>query len=318
MQAALFVWMIELSMIDDASTATGRLRRPRRSIVSCVLRLFLLLVLIGFAFRLTGCMERMFYQPTVGPTPVPTNLPGAELVEFNSRDGTRLCGWFMPAQGTLAGHALAPTILHVHGNAGNMNDHAWFTEYLPAAGFNVFIFDYRGYGQSHGHARSRERLIDDTNAALDCVLARSDVDTSRIGMYGQSLGGAIGLNVMAERPEIRAAVIESAFASWRDEAANVLGGESPAWWARALAWTLIPDGRRADDAIARCAPRPILILHGTADTIVFATHGRRLKAAGDGHVTLLELAGGSHNSLRESNPEVEGIIAAFFHDHLPD
>jgi dipeptidyl aminopeptidase/acylaminoacyl peptidase len=299
--------------------AWSRTRRPR----SRLLRLFIILAAFVLLFRLTGCMERLFYQPTVGPTPVPANLPGAELIAFNSRDGTRLCGWFIPAHVNAAANAdrareSVPTILHVHGNAGNITDHAWFTEYLPAAGLSIFIFDYRGYGQSEGIARSRESLIDDTNAALDCLLSRSDIDSKRIGMYGQSLGGAIGLNVMAERPEIRAAVIESAFSSWRDEAANALGGESPGAWARALAWMLIPDGRRVDDAIARCGPRPILILHGTADTTVYPSHGRRLKAAGDEHVALIEFPGGTHNSLRESHPEVEGIIAAFFHDHLTD
>lgn len=285
-----------------------------------LLRTLVVIALACFVVRLTGCMERMFYQPTVGLTPVPITLAGAELVTFTSRDGTRLCGWFIPAKGGDAANAsapTAPTILHVHGNAGNMNDHAWFTEYLPHAGFNLLLFDYRGYGQSEGHARSRERLIEDTNAALDHLLARDDIDEHRIGMYGQSLGGAIGLNVMAERPEIRAAVIESAFSSWRDEAANVLGGEHPAWWARSLAWLLIPDGHRADDAITRCAPRPILIVHGDADTLVFASHGRRLKAAGDEHVTLIEYAGGSHNTLRETNPEVEDVITGFFREHLP-
>ena len=266
--------------------------------------------------RLTGCMESLFYHPTVAPTPVPAGLAGAELVEFASRDGARLCGWFIPAQPSIGGTAKPATILHVHGNAGNMNDHAWFTEYLPAAGFNIFIFDFRGYGQSEGRAWTRNALLDDTHAALDYLVTRSDVDRGRIGMYGQSLGGSIGLNVMAERGEVRAAVIESAFASWREEAASAVGGEPPAWWARVLAWLLISDRARPDEAIARCAPRPILIMHGDSDGTVPIEHGRRLRAAGGANVELVEVSGGDHNSLRETNPEIEQQVVWFFRSHL--
>ena len=266
--------------------------------------------------RLTGCMESLFYQPTVAPTPVPIGLNGAELVEFRSRDGARLCGWFIPAQSAADGSETPATILHAHGNAGNMNDHAWFTEYLPVAGFNVFIFDFRGYGQSEGRAWTRNGLLDDTHAALDYLVTRSDVDRGRIGMYGQSLGGSIGLNVMAERSEIRAAVIESAFTSWREEAAAAVSGEPPAWWARLAAWMLISDRARPDEAIVRCGPRPILIVHGDSDGTVPVEHGRRLRAAGGANVELVEVAGGDHNSLRETNPEIEQRIIWFFRSHL--
>jgi pimeloyl-ACP methyl ester carboxylesterase len=214
--------------------------------------------------------------------------------------------------------ASAATILHIHGNAGNLNDHAWFTEDLPLAGFNVFIFDYRGYGESHGRARKRAKLIEDAHAALDDVLARTDIDRTRIGMYGQSLGGSIGLNVMAERIEIRGAVIESAFASWRDEAADAVGGDPSPWWAKAIAWLLISDASRPDEAIARISPRPILIVHGTSDRIIPISHGRRLKQAGGATVELIEYDGGDHNSLRESHPEVERRIIDFFRSRLSE
>jgi len=118
------------------------------------------------------------------------------------------------------------------------------------------------------------------------------------------------------RGEIRAAVIESAFASWREEAASAVGGEPPAWWARVLAWLLISDRARPDEAIARCAPRPILIMHGDSDGTVPIEHGRRLRAAGGANVELVEVSGGDHNSLRETNPEIEQQVVWFFRSHL--
>ncbi len=297
------------------------------------MRWVLVFAVVAAIMRIGGCMERMFYVPTAGVVNKPGVVPRVEDVWFNSADGTRLHGWFFPAAGARthdhaddgrggaggaggAGNGAA-TILHVHGNAGNIESHYWFTEYLPQAsplGFNVFIFDYRGYGQSEGSARRRADLIADTHAALDALLLRDDVDPRRIGMYGQSLGGSIALNAMADRDEIRAAVIESAFTSWREIAANVLGGDAPGPISRFLTWVFIGDRSRPIDAIARI-DRPILILHGDADSIIPISHGRRLALAAK-NAELVELSGGEHNTLRDSHPQIEERVIEFFRLHL--
>lgn len=292
----------------------GTSPRPKHH---AVLRLFLrsgvrwLVVIAAIIIPLwaTGCMERLFYQPTRAETVPPPELTAVVSVWFESGDGTRLHGWFIPAaDGTPRDRA--PTVLHVHGNAGNIESHVWFTEFLPAAGFNLFIFDFRGYGRSEGAARRRRPLIADTAAALDMLLARPDVDPARIGMYAQSLGGAIGLNVMAERSELRSAVVMSGFSSWRDIAAGAVGGDPPGAVSRLLARVLIKDHDRPDDAIARI-DRPLLVIHGTDDRIVPASHGRRLAAAGP-TASLLEIAGGDHNGMRTSHPEIDRHVIEFF------
>lgn len=301
----------------------GPRRRPPRRIfdkrrgVRWVVRVGVVAA-VAFGFWMSGCMERMFYQPTRGPTPLPVGAgrAGAEAVWFESADGTRLRGWFISAIGRGGTWpAPAPAILHVHGNAGNIESHVWFTEYLPVAGFNVLIFDYRGYGESEGVARRRGPLIEDTEAALDYLLGRGDVDRTRIGMYGQSLGGAIGLNVMAKRPEIRVAVIESAFASWREMAGCAIGGDEPNFACRSLASMLIPDTHRPDAAIAKI-DRPMLLLHGSADGIIPISHSRKLAAANTQHAKLIELNGADHNSLRETHPEIEQVVIDFFRREL--
>jgi predicted dehydrogenase len=81
-------------------------------------------------------------------------------------------------------------------------------------------------------ARMRTRLDQARGLMIAETPQRDDVDPARIGLFGQSLGGAIGLNVMAERDEIRAAVIVSAFTSWREIAAESLGGGKPGWVSR--------------------------------------------------------------------------------------
>ncbi len=292
-------------------TPQSRTRRLLRSIV----RIVAIFTILSLILHITGCMESMFYFPQKEPTPARLGPPGTIEVPFESADGTRLFGWLIPAKGDRKRMNEAPTVLHVHGNAGSILSHAFFTEHLPFAGFNVFIFDYRGYGQSEGRASRRGPLIEDTHAALDAILARDDVDPSRIGVYGQSLGGSIALNVMAGRPEIRAAVIESAFTSWRDVAADSLGRGSSNALTRTLAAIFIPDEYRADEAIARIN-RPMLILHGDGDTIIPVAHGRALAAAAPNHAQLVELPGGEHNSLRMSHAMIDQVMIDFFNEHL--
>lgn len=276
-----------------------------------------LLVILGVICNITGCMESMFYYPVQEPTPVPAGYAGAELVTFQSADGTQLAGWFLPTTRPGTSPQTVPTILHVHGNAGNVSSHVAFTDFLPPAGFNLFVFDYRGYGESEGSARRRGPLLQDTEAALDYLLSRDDVDPNRIGMYGQSLGGAIGVNVMSGRPEIRAAVLDSVFTSWREVAASAVGGDRPGPIARSLAAVLIKDSDRPIDAVA-AIDRPLLILHGSADRIVPPAHGRRLAEAAGNNANLIEFEGGEHNSLRWTHPELESAVVAFFRRNLAD
>ncbi len=266
-------------------------------------------------------MERLFYMPSRAKTPAPLWLePRAEAIWFTSADGTGLRGWFIPAAG--ADPRTAPSIVHVHGNAGSLNDHLAFVDFLPAAGVNVLSFDYRGYGESEGSAWSRAPLVEDTLAALAALRGRADIDPSRIALYGVSLGGAIAIVAAARDAAtggaLGALLLESPFACWRDVAANALGGD-PAWApVRGIASWLIPAERdgvpRPVDAIAQLGI-PILIIHGDADTIVPVSHGRRLAEAAPA-ATLLELRGAQHNSLQATHPQARRAMVEFLHRAL--
>ncbi len=263
-----------------------------------------------------GC-EGRFYVPTKRPTPAPTALVAdAEAFWFASGDGTRLRGWFLPSQ--IGASRDAATILHLHGNAASMTEHLYFVSGLPAAGFNVFLFDYRGYGESDGDPETREQLFEDAKAALRTLRARPDVDPTRIALFGQSLGGAIAVALAEEDltsgGDLRGVGLESPVASWRDVAANSVGGDPPSLLGSVLAASLVRDATEAVprpvDAI-RCIDRPIFIVHGDADTTVPVSHARRLAAAAP-NAELLVCHGGKHNSLRESHPESCERMTAFF------
>ncbi len=266
------------------------------------------LAMIAATLRIGGCAERLFYLPTAGSVTPP---PRVDVLEFNTPrdDGVLVHGWFLPST-QHDDPRDAATVIYCHGNAGNLESHVAFVEHLPKRGFNVVLFDYRGYGQTPGRAWRRRGLIEDARVVVDHVLARDDIDPTRVGLYGQSLGGSIGLNVMTTVPAIRAAVLESPFDSWRTVAANAVAGDPPGWWGRGLAWWLIPDHARPIDAVARI-DRPLLFIHGDADRVIPVSHSRRLAAAAP-DAELLIGPGGEHNSLRFTHPELDEAMIAFF------
>lgn len=218
-------------------------------------------------------LDTFFYYPSRVMAGTPKADFGLDFdeVSFPARDGTRLVGWFLPARGVPRG-----TIVHFHGNAENMSTHILFVQWAPAAGYNLFVFDYRGYGKSAGSV-TRAGTISDGHGAIDYVLSRKDVDPGRLFVIGQSLGGAVATVVAAERPEIRALVLDSTFSSYRRIATlhlqKTMMLESPA---RMLAAGLVSSGYEPIDYITRISPRPVLIIASENDEICYPELSREL------------------------------------------
>jgi fermentation-respiration switch protein FrsA (DUF1100 family) len=241
-----------------------------------------------------GCVGGMFYHPdrTVYDTPERHGLRYEE-VSFRSKDGTALSGWFVPAVGTPRG-----TVIHFHGNAQNMTAHFSFVSWLPAEGFNLFVFDYRGYGRSEGKP-DRKGVYEDSVAALEYVASRKDVDRNRLLVFGQSLGGANAIAAMGETrfPGIRAVAIESAFASYREIVRDKIGQMPVLSILKApLSHLLIGDDHSPEKVVANIAPVPLLLIHGTADQVVSYRHGERLFDKARAPKELWTIKGGDHTA----------------------
>lgn len=208
--------------------------------------------------------DRLFYYPTSKVyEPPETSGLNFESVRIDTEDGLCLHGLFFPATSPAQG-----TVLHFHGNAGNVTGHWPLIAWLPPAGWNVLCFDYRGFGRSEGRVTQQGTVLDG-HAALNYLLRRTDLDPSRLVALGQSIGGAVAVVVGARRPELRAFLLEAPFAGYRQIARwyirrnpllQVLG-----WWIPRL---LIDYRFDAADHIARLSPRPVLIMHGQADHTV--------------------------------------------------
>lgn len=272
------------------------------------MRLLLLLALAAalFLLLLWFAQRRLIYFPSRDvPDPAALGFPQLEQAEFTASDGVALHGWFAPAQG--APRELA--VLVHHGNGGNVVDRLELLEQLPPAGLHVLVYDYRGYGRSGG-SPSEDGLYRDGRAAQAWLLARTELGADRLVHYGESLGGAVALELAAgATPPPRAVVLQAPFTSLADAA-----GVHYPWLPVRL---LLRD--RFDNAarVGRLAA-PLLVLVGTADGIVPPEHGRELLrlATSAQPARLVEVPRRGHNDLWADAGARARDVTAFL-DALP-
>lgn len=232
-----------------------------------ILALLLLLSCEGCTSIFFSPREKEFFQnPWV-------TFYAPEDVFFKTPDGLILHGWFLNAHNGVDG-----TVLVLHGNAENVSTHVNSTLWLVDEGFNVFIFDYRGYGRSQG-SPTIEGVHVDAEAALETLLAMPGVDKDRIIVMGQSIGGAIAVYLVAHSPykdRVKALILDSPLASYRRIAREKIAGSIIGWpFQYPLSW-LVNDDYSPVKFIKNVSPVPVVIIHGERDRVVPLHHGRLL------------------------------------------
>lgn len=211
-----------------------------------------------------------------------------EDVSIATADGSRLHGWWLPARGAARG-----TVLHLHGNAANVSNHLPLVAWLPPAGFDVLMIDYRGFGRSEGKP-ALEGVVEDALAALRHLRTRA-VDAQRLIVLGQSIGGATALRMLArDHAGVRLAVIDSAFASYRGIARDaalqsvVLAPLLP------LALPALPAAAHDPVAALDRIGVPLLFVCGTGDAVIPPKHTERLFEAARAPKRILRVEGAQH------------------------
>lgn len=252
--------------------------------------------------------NHLFYFPTRDEPATPAKWGFKfENVAFKSTDGTALHGWFMPARGRIA----KGTVVFSHGNAGAVGHHIGFTMWLVEAGYNVFMYDYRGFGKSAGSV-DRRGMLDDVKAAFSYVASRADVDPARLISFGHSLGGAKSVTALAETPVkgLRAVVIDGAFASYQAMAKLIAGD---------VGQRLVTDEWAPKDYVGKLSPVPLLVVHGEADEVVPASQGKQLFEGASEPKTLFIVKNGSHgNALARDNGAYRKKMIVWLEELLTD
>jgi uncharacterized protein len=204
-----------------------------------------------------------------------------EAIAFQSTDGLRLSGWWLPQSAT------APVIICCHGHSGSKADNLGIGTNLWRAGYNVVLFDFRGRGDSAPWPQTLiSREVDDLLAAV--AYARQRLPDAPIGVIGYSMGAAVAILAAAREPAIAALVADSSFTAGADVVAHgvrntlripprplVLAADEVVSRRHGYRFSQA----RPIDAIGAIAPRPVLIIHGENDSITPFGHAHALYAA---------------------------------------
>ncbi|XP_060187773.1 alpha/beta hydrolase domain-containing protein WAV2 [Lycium barbarum] len=182
------------------------------------------IVVAGMAI-LVAFQEKLVYVPVLPGLTKSYPITPARLrllyedVWLRSSDGVRLHAWFIK----LFPDCRGPTIIFFQENAGNIAHRLEMVRImLQRLQCNVFMLSYRGYGASDGYP-SQHGIIKDAQAALDHLVQRTDIDTSRIVVFGRSLGGAVGSVLTKNNPDkVAGLILENTFTSILDMAGVLL------------------------------------------------------------------------------------------------
>lgn len=205
-------------------------------------------------------------------------IAGSKRITIVTADGERLAGWYARPQPE------KPVFLFLHGKGSGLAVMKWRWQRIRKTGAGVLAFSYRGYPGSTGRP-SETGLIADANAAFAWLRQRHKPD--EIVIHGLSLGTGVGV-ALAANVRARALILEAPFTAVVDVAAE----RYPFLPVRWLMW----DPFLSRERIAHVR-MPIMIAHGTGDTVIPYHHAERLFARAQEPKTLVTMPGSDHNTL---------------------
>ena len=183
-------------------------------------------------------------------------------------------------------------VFFLHGNGGSLEN--WFVnpEYYRQANFDLFMFDYRGYGKSTGHIESEAQLRADVRAVWASVAPQ--YAGKKVVVYGRSLGTGLAAGLSVEMANGQASghapdltVLVSPYTSMA-----ALAADHYSW----VPQILLRYPMRTDQIVGQIR-NPLLLIHGSQDPLIAPRHSDALKALMP-QATLSVIAGAAHNDLQ--------------------
>lgn len=240
-----------------------------------------------------------FPQPLIESTPEDYGAHYTQL-SIPGADGSSLYAWWIPAE-----DPAAPTLIYFHGNYGNVGANAEHGARLARTCCNVLLFDYRGYGRSSGPFPNESRMYADAESAWHYVVEQKKIAPARVILYGHSLGGAVAIEMAKRHPDAAGLITESTFTSIADRA-----NSEPLY--RLFPVRLLVYQRFDSIHKVPGIHLPMLLIAGTADTIIPDSMSRSLYAVATAPKQLLLIDGGGHdNSAMIGGAKYTGAVAQF-------
>ncbi|KAJ5457769.1 hypothetical protein N7475_009157 [Penicillium sp. IBT 31633x] len=224
------------------------------------------------------------------PSPRQFGVTDFEDLQIPTPDGESLHALFLRQRPSRSSRNV--TVLMFHGNAGNIGHRVPIAKAMQdTLHCNVFMLEYRGYGMSTGTPDEAGLKID-AQTGLDYLRQRPETRDTQIIVYGQSLGGAVAINLVAtneEQGDIGGLILENTFLSIRKLIPNVF---PPARYLARFChqyWT-------SEDVLPKITKTPVLFLSGLKDDLVPPSNMTQLFAAcNSGTKIWRTLPNGGHN-----------------------
>jgi alpha-beta hydrolase superfamily lysophospholipase len=197
-------------------------------------------------------------------------------------EAQKLHAWFIPGP-----RSDSPALLYLHGARWNLSASVTRIDRWRQLGFAVLAVDYRGFGKSSDVAPSESGAYEDAEAAW-AFLGTLAPGRPRY-IVGHSLGGAIAVELARREPQAAGVVLEATFTSVKD-----MIDESP--------WGFLPVGMiltQRFDTLSKVSElrMPVLVTHGTNDSIVPFRMGERLYDAVRAPKRFIKVEGAGHHNL---------------------
>lgn len=242
-----------------------------------------LIVYFSVALGLFLIQRSMMYYPTKTP-PSLSEYRGEGVmqeVKVTTDDGLTINGWYKPAEKG------KPTILWFHGNAGNHGMRFPLAYLYAHKGYGLLLAGYRGFGGNEGKP-TEKGLYKDARAWITS-LTGAGVDIGDIVLYGESLGSGVAVQMATEFKDIHALILQAPYLSF-----VVIARKRYFFLPVDL---MLLDQYRSKDKIADVTA-PLLIMHGEQDSLIPATHGRKLYELATTDVKEIEIFSAvGHNDL---------------------
>ncbi len=257
---------------------------------------------------LLGCysLDGFFFSPlavdayALGGDVIPADCQ--ELVDFEGDAGSLYGAWaHQPPTGEATCEPGTPNpdadvLLFFHGNADNI-DHYWKdVEFYWESGFEVFVFDYRGYGRSAGDP-DHDGVIADGAAAIHFVEESTARESTEIVFVGLSLGGFVSIHNVDKRPP-RAFVTQDMFASAQTLLDQGTLLDIPQGWLFVDEFDNLAAARKIPPEV------PYLVVHGEKDDYIQPENARLVhEAAASDSKYLFLVPGMDHAETIEQAPD---------------
>lgn len=250
----------------------------------------LFIIYVGIVFYGYLVQRELIYFPSQKITsPAESGVPEMKEISLKTRDNHSNTAWYRPPNSPEK-----PTLVYLHGNAGNIGQRASIIKPYLDEGYGVLLVTYRGYSGNSG-IPTQYGLANDARAAI--TFLQEEKQDHCIILFGNSIGSAIAIQMATEFP-ISTLILQSPFSSLADVAQ--------------YHYFYLPAGRLLNDKFdsmkkVEKIQAPVLILLGKEDRIVPPKLGRKLYNALLHPKEIIEIEGKGHNNLFEPELVIEFI-----------